>query len=183
MTRASYAQHQIRSPLNSRDERTLPLSSASTSAVHDRPLPPPIYCFGEFAAWTRCLARLVGRLTSLLFPVHRLLVAAMLRFLDLSVLDDRDLLMVALTPICCLRVSELLALQICHLWFDFHAGYGIPGFLGTLAIHIARRKNDCELKGHHPAVGRAIDPDHDLVHQLKVWLCNHCLRVSPLCQK
>ncbi len=71
----------------------------------------------------------------------------------------------------------------CDLWFDFHAGYGIPGFLGTLAVHIARRKNDCERKGHHPAVGRALDPDLDLVHQLKVWLRNHGLRVSPLCQK
>jgi hypothetical protein len=36
--------------------------------------------------------------------------------------------MVALATICCLRVSELLALQVCDLWFDFHAGYGIPGF-------------------------------------------------------
>jgi hypothetical protein len=72
----------------------------------------PIYSFGEFAAWTRCLARLVGRPTALLFPVHRLLVAAMLHFRDLSVRDDRDRLMVALATICCLRVSELLALQI-----------------------------------------------------------------------
>ena len=146
-------------------------------------LTPPIHGFGEFAAWTRCLARLVGRPTALLFPVHRLLVATMLRFRGLSVRDDRDRLMVALATICCLRVSELLALQVCDLWFDFHAGYGIPGFLGTLAVHIARRKNDCERKGHHPAVGRALEPDLDLVHQLNVWLRNHGLRVSTLCQK
>ncbi len=136
-----------------------------------------------FGVHVRVWARLVGRPTALLFPVHRLLVAAMLRFRDLSDRDDRDRLMVALATICCLRVSELLALQICDLWFDFHAGYGIPGFLGTLVVHISRCKNDCERKGHHPAVGRALDPDLDLVHQLKVWLRNHGLRVSSLCQK
>ncbi len=93
----------------------------------------------------------------------------MLRFRDLSVRDDRDLLMVALATIFCLRVSELLALQICDLWFDFHAGYGIPGFLGTLAVHIARRKMTAR-RGPGP-------------YQLKVWLRNHGLRVSLLCQK
>ena len=65
------------------------------------------------------------------------------------------ILMVALATICCLRVSELVALQVCDLWFDFHTGYGIPGFHGTAAVHVGRRKNDMERKGHHPALGQA----------------------------
>ena len=143
----------------------------------------PIYGFGEFSAWTRCLARLVGRPTALLFPVHRILVARMLRLHPDALRDERDRLMVALATICCLRVAELVALQVCDLWFDFHAGYGIPGFRGTLAVHVARRKNDCERKGHHPAVGRPLDPDLDLVRQLKSWLRFFNLSVSPLCRK
>jgi hypothetical protein len=39
----------------------------------------PISGFGEFSAWTRCLASLVGKPSALLFPVHHILVAAMLR--------------------------------------------------------------------------------------------------------
>jgi hypothetical protein len=144
---------------------------------------PPIHGFGEFSAWTRCLARLVGRPTALLFPVHRILVARMLRLHPDSLRDERDRLMVALATICCLRVAELVALQVCDLWFDFHAGDGIPGFFGTLAVHVAHRKNDCERKGHHPAVGRSRDPALDLVRQLKAWLRALRLCVSPRCTK
>jgi hypothetical protein len=144
---------------------------------------PPITGFGEFSAWTRCLAGLVGRPTALLFPVHRLLVAAMLRWRPDLARDNRDRLMVALATICCLRVAELVALQLCDLWFDFHTGYGIPGFHGTAAVHVARRKNDCERKGHHPAIGRSLDPALDLLHQLRHWLATYDLRVSPLCTK
>ena len=139
-------------------------------------LHPPIYGFGEFSSWTRCLSRLVGRPSALLFPVHRLMVAAMLRMRPDSDRDNRDRLMVALATICCLRVSELIALQLCDVWFDFHTGYGIPGFHGTAAIHVAWRKNDCERKGHHPAIGRALD---SALH----WMAKHGLRVSPHCQK
>jgi hypothetical protein len=157
------------------------------SAVQNRHrvagLPPPITGAGEFSAWCRCLASIVGRPSALLFPVHRLIVASLLRWRPDSIRDNRDRLMVALATICCLRVAELVALQVCDLWFDFHAGYGIPGFLGTLAVHIARRKNDCERKGHHPAVGRSRDHDLDLVHQLRVWLLRNLLAISPLCQK
>ncbi len=89
-------------------------------------LKPPIYGFGEFSTWTRCFAHLVGRPNTLLFLVHRLLVAAILCVRTPSIRDDRHRLMAALATICCLRVSELLALHICYLWFDFHAGYVIP---------------------------------------------------------
>ena len=65
-------------------------------------LAPPIQGFGEFSAWTRCLACLVGRPTALLFPVHRILVARMLLSRPALIRDERDRLMVALATICCL---------------------------------------------------------------------------------
>jgi hypothetical protein len=49
--------------------------------------------------------------------------------------------MIDLAAICCLRRSELAALHISDTWFDFHTGYGIPGYQGTAAVHIGRRKN------------------------------------------
>jgi hypothetical protein len=115
----------------------------------------PITGAGEFSAWIRCLSSLVGRPSALLFPVHRNLVAAMLRWRTPCARDNRDRLMVALATICCLRVAELVALQVCDLWFDFHAGLGI----------------------------RARDPELDIVHQLKQWLISAVLSTSPLCQK
>ena len=130
-------------------------------------LKPPIIGAGEFSAWTRCLASLVGRPTALLFPVHRLIIAALLGSRPCLLRDQRDRLMVCLATICCLRVAELAALQVCDIWFGFHTGYGILGFEGTAAVHVGRRKNDCERKGHHPAIGRSRNPLLDLVFQLQ----------------
>lgn len=146
-------------------------------------LHPPIFGFGEFSAWTRCLSSLLGRPSALRFPIHRTLVALLLRLRPTSLRDNRDRLLVALATICCLRVSEVALLQVCDVWFDFHTGYGIPGFRGTAAIHIGRRKNDVERKGHHPAIGRAIDPALDLVCQLLAWFQLNNLAVSPACTK
>ena len=144
---------------------------------------PPIYGFGEFTAWTRCLSSLVGRPSSLIFPIHRILVVKLLRMRPVGLRDARDRLLIALATICCLRVSEVAALQICDVWFNFHTGYGIPGYSGTAAIHVAKRKNDAERKGHHPAIGRALDPALDLVFQLLAWFRQNNLLVSPHCQK
>ena len=57
-------------------------------------LKPPIIGAGEFSAWTRCLASLVGRPTALLFPVHRLIIAALLGSRPCLLRDQRDRLMV-----------------------------------------------------------------------------------------
>ena len=146
-------------------------------------LKPPIIGAGEFSAWTRCLASLVGRPTALLFPVHRLIIAALLGSRPCLLRDQRDRLMVCLATICCLRVAELAALQVCDIWFGFHTGYGILGFEGTAAVHVGRRKNDCERKGHHPAIGRSRNPLLDLVFQLQVWLAQNGLAISAQCRK
>jgi hypothetical protein len=64
----------------------------------------PISGFGEFSAWTRCLTSLVGKPSALLFPVHRILVAAMLRIRPDSFRDNRDRLMVASRQFVVLRL-------------------------------------------------------------------------------
>ncbi len=78
-------------------------------------LHPPIFSFGEFSSWTRCLSRLVGRPSALLFPVNHLLVTAKLRMRPDTDRDNRDRLIVALATICCLRLAELIALQLCDV--------------------------------------------------------------------
>ena len=61
---------------------------------------------------------------------------------------DRLATCLATTGICCLRVAELRAFRICHLLFDFHCVYDIPGYEGTLAVHAVKRKNDSQRRGH-----------------------------------
>ena len=144
-------------------------------------LPTPIRGPNEFSTWTRLLGSLQGAPRPLIFPVHRSMVQRLLAWRPASLADNRDRLATCLATICCLRVSELRALRICHLLFDFHCAYGIPGYDGTLALHIVKRKNDSQRRGHYPAVGRSADPDLDLVHQLGVWLRVLGLARSPLC--
>ena len=156
------------SPVFTAPQRSTPRSVLTSiwAAIQNRHrvagLHPPLHGFGEFSAWTRCLSSLLGRPSALRFPIHRSLVVLLLRLRPSSLRDNRDRLLVALATICCLRVSELVALQVCDLWFDFHTGYGIPGFHGTAAVHVGRSKNDVERKGHHPALGRAAGPTLDM---------------------
>ena len=51
-----------------------------------------------------------------------------------------------LASLCLLR-DQRDRLMVCDIWFGFHTGYGIRGFDGPAAVHVGRRKNDCERKG------------------------------------
>ena len=124
-----------------------------------------------------------GRPSALLCPIHRCLAAALPRLCPPGLRDNRDRLIIALANICCPCLAELAARQTCNIWSNFHSGYSIPGYQGTAAVHIGRHKNDCERKGHRPAIGRARDHQLDLAHQLLAWFrlrVNHFI-VSPLC--
>jgi hypothetical protein len=60
----------------------------------------------------------------------------------------RARLLTVVATLCCLRVNEVALLQVCDLWWDHLTGYGVPGFEGTCSLHIVRRKNDTQRKGH-----------------------------------
>ena len=161
--------------------------SALMAAVQSRHryygTPPPILGRGEYRAWSRCLACVMGRPLSLKLPIHKSVVAFLLGWRPASLADNRDRLLTSLATIACLRISEVAALQVCDLWFDFFLQYGIRGYDGTAAVHVMRRKNDVERRGHHPALGRAIDPQLDIVFQLRQWLRFAGLAVHPACSK
>jgi hypothetical protein len=82
----------------------------------------------------------------------------------------RARLLTVVATLACMRVNEVACLQVCDLWFDHLASYGVPGFEGTCLVHIDRRKNDTVRKGHYPALGRSKDPALDIVAQLRTWL-------------
>ena len=146
-------------------------------------LPAPIQGPGEFSAWLRSIGCIMGRPLKLKFPVHKGVVRWLLRWRPDSVAANRDRLLTALATIACLRVSEVARLQSCDLWFDHFTGYGVGGFDGTCAVHVALRKNDSERKGHLPGLGCAHDPELDIVYQLQRWLDTMGLRPDRACLK
>jgi len=146
-------------------------------------LVPPLHGRGEYTAWARSIGTIMGRPLSLKLPIHKKVVAWLLRWRPESLVENRGRLMAALATLACMRVSEVSRLQVCDLWFDWHTGWGVPGYAGTCAVHIGKRKNDSERKGHHPALGRSIDRELDIVTQLKVWMRWAGLHVQPGCAK
>ena len=88
---------------------------------------PPILGRGEYRAWSRCLACVMGRPLSLKLPIHKSVVAFLLGWRPASLADNRDRLLTSLATIACLRISEVAALQVCDLWFYFflQLQYGI----------------------------------------------------------
>jgi hypothetical protein len=119
---------------------------------------------------SRCWAR---------FAVGRWLLA----WRPTALAAHRARLLTAVATLACMRVNEVARLQVCDLWFDYLASYGIPSFEGTCSVHIDRRKNDTVRKGHYPALGRSKDPSLDIVAQLRTWLRVAGLAVHRACAK
>ena len=146
-------------------------------------LDPPLVGRNVFTSWVKAISCLMGRPLRLKFPIHKGIVAFLLRWHPESMALNRDRLLTALATITCLRVSEVARLQVCDLWFHYFESMGLLGFEGTAAIHIVNRKNDTQRKGHHPAVGKSRDPSLDIIHQLKTWLRLTGMCVHPSCTK
>jgi len=146
-------------------------------------LTPPIHERGEFSTWCRAIASITGRPLSLKLPVNKHIVRWLLAWRPTKVGEHRARLLTALATIACLRVSEVAALQVCDLWFDHFTGMGIPGYEGSCGVHVLKRKNDQERKGHYPGIGVSQDPALDLVAQLRFWMSWMRLAVHPDCTK
>ena len=144
---------------------------------------PPIYGSGQYSAWERCIASAIGAPARIKFPVPKTIVHSLLLWRPYSILQHRNRLSTALATIICSRPSEVAQFQSCDFWPDFHTGYGIPGYKGTAAFNIKKKKNDSGRRGQLAAVGKSKNPDLDLVQQLKHWIFSMGLSPHPLCQK
>ena len=93
--------------------------------------------------------------------------------------QHRNRLSTALATIICSRPSEVAHLQSCDFWPDFR----IPGYKGTAALNIKKKKNDSDRRGQLAAIGKSKNPDLDLVQQLKYRISFMGLSPHQLCQK
>ena len=146
-------------------------------------LPPPMSEANQFSLWSKMLGSIRGRPVALKLPIQKATVRWLLAWRPDSLAAHRARLLTVVATLACLRVNEVARLQVCDLWFDYLTSYGVPGFEGTCSVHINRRKNDTQRKGHYPALGRSQDPELDVVAQLRRWLELAGLAVHPRCAK
>ena len=146
-------------------------------------LVPPLNERNQFTSWSRMLNTVRGRPLALKLPIQSATVRWLLLWRPTGLAANRARLLTALATIACLRVNEVARLQVCDLWFDYLASYGVSGFEGTCSVHVDRRKNDTVRKGHYPALGRSFARAADIVQQLRVWMRLAGIVVSPACCK
>ena len=156
--------------------------SAIATRHHVHGLPSPLRDTLSLGRLMRTVGSLTGVPKQLKFPIQKSHIQAILLLPVASLGLLRDVLITALSTICCLRTAETIALQVCDVWFDLDAARDLI-FLGTLALNVRKRKQDQIRRGHHPRCGRSIDPRLDIVHRLRRFLSLANLRILPGCTK
>jgi hypothetical protein len=115
----------------------------------------------------KMLGSVHSRPLALKLPSQKTTVRLLLAWRPASLAAHRVRLLTVVATLACLRMNEVARLQVCVLWFDYLASYGVSGFEGTCLVHIDRRKNVTVRKGHYPMLGRSKDPAIDIVAQLR----------------
>jgi hypothetical protein len=126
----------------------------------------PLCKANQYASWVKMLGSVNGRPLALNLPVQKVTERWLLAWRPTSLAAHRERLLTVVTVVAtlaCMRVNKVARLQVCNLWFDYLASYGVLCFEGTCLVHIDRRKNDTVHKGHNPALGRSKDPELDIV--------------------
>lgn len=156
------------------------------SSIEDRHrrfgFPMPLGGAGEFKRLYKAVAAVKGTPSRIMFPIGTHHVKRLLELVGLTECQERDVLVCVLGTVLCMRVVELSFLQVCDMLWDHDAAFHAM-YLGTLAVHIYRRKQDTARKGMYCRVGLASNAEWDLARRLRRHAERYALRVSPRCTK
>ena len=142
----------------------------------------PLGGAGEFKRLYKAVAAVKGTPSRIMFPIGTHHVKRLLELVGLTECQERDVLVCVLGTVLCMRVVELSFLQVCDMLWDHDAAFHAM-YLGTLAVHIYRRKQDTARKGMYCRVGLASNAEWDLARRLRRHAERYALRVSPRCTK
>jgi integrase len=144
----------------------------------------PFHRYKSYSRYCKIIENKKGKQRVIKLPIAAEHVKEMLNNIQPEVAQRRDTLAVVLATICALRPSEVTALQVCDLKFDYDRQVSHrEQYAGTLAVVIRERKNDQSGKGHFPRIGKAKNPKFDIVSLLKQYLQDNNLMVSSACTK
>jgi hypothetical protein len=151
-------------------------------------VPTPFAGKGDYAKGRKSLGVMQGQPSPLKFPIwkeHLRVLLALPGLATAPFVVQRNILGTALTVVCGARVSEMAELQSCDVLFNFDVLRGTPGFEGTAAIKIRKRKNNVLRKGLFPRIGKALQEDtaFDLVAWLRSFLQQFDLVPHPECRR
>ena len=158
------------------------------SSIEDRHrrfgLAMPLGGAGEFKRLYKAVAAVKGTPSRIMFPIGVHHIKRLLELVGLTECQERDVLVTVLGTVVCMRVvdSELTFLRVCDILWDLDAAFHIM-YLGTLAVHIYRRKQDTARKGLYARVGLAANAAWDLAQRMRRHAERYGLRVSPECTK
>jgi hypothetical protein len=84
------------------------------------------------------LGSICGLPLTLKLPIQRATVHWLLAWRPSALAAHRAHLLTVVATLACMLVNEVARLQVCDLWFDYLASYGVPSFEGTCLVHIDR---------------------------------------------
>jgi hypothetical protein len=152
------------------------------SSIEDRHrrfgLAMPLGGVGEFKRLYKAVAAVKGTPSRIMFSIGVHHVKRLLELVGLTECQERDVLVTVLGTVVCMRVAELSFLQVCDILWDHDAAYHVM-YLGTLAVHIYRRKQDTARKGMYARVGMAANAAWDVAQRMRRHAEKYGLRVSP----
>ncbi len=131
---------------------------------------------GDFTRFSKAVASAKGMSSHLLFPIGVHHVNQQLELGDLTLTQTRNLMMMIVHTVMCMRVNEIDQLQICDiLWgldMEFH-----PMYQNTFAFRIYKKKQDTARKGLFPRAGSAV------FTRLRAYVDRAGLAVNDDCSK
>jgi len=140
-------------------------------------LVPPLVQAKAFARLTKSVASVAGAPGRLRFPLGTHHLRRMIALPGPSRLELRAILIACVGTVSVSRVEEVANMQLCDLLWSFDAAYHFS-LLGTLAIRIIRRKQDCGRFGLYVRI-----PAGPLVELLRAFVVAMGLRLDPRCTK
>jgi hypothetical protein len=137
---------------------------------------------GDFKRLYKAVAAVKGTPSKLIFSIGLHHLKRLLELVGLTVCQERDVLACILGTVVCLRVVEVAFLQICDFLWDHDAAFH-EMYIGTVAVHVYRRKQDTARKGLYARVGLASCAAWDVALRLRRHAERYGLRVSEQCTK